>query len=270
MSVTIHEVLGDLRAPALDERDKGDKFERLIQTYLRNDPEWTASSPTSGCGRSGQAATAAPTPASTWSPRTATDDGFTAIQCKFYAADAHGRQGRHRLVPRPPRARPSSRQRYIFDTAKGWSRNADETLEGQRSRCSASTSATSTTPAIDWSQYSWTTPEVLVHDRPEDSCALTRRGPWTTYAPASPTHDRGKLIMACGTGKTFTSLKIAEDLVGAGGTRAVPGAVHPAAVPVAAGVDGQRARSTSGRSRSAPTSGSAARPPTTPTCRPST
>ncbi len=29
--------------------------------------------------------------------------------------------------------------------------------------------------------------------------------------------DRGKLIMACGTGKTFTSLKIAEDLVGKGG-----------------------------------------------------
>lgn len=29
--------------------------------------------------------------------------------------------------------------------------------------------------------------------------------------------DRGKLIMACGTGKTFTSLKISEDLVGKGG-----------------------------------------------------
>jgi len=29
--------------------------------------------------------------------------------------------------------------------------------------------------------------------------------------------DRGKLIMACGTGKTFTGLKIAEDMVGAGG-----------------------------------------------------
>src|SRR5206468_78840 len=26
-------------------------------------------------------------------------------------------------------------------------------------------------------------------------------------------HDRGKLIMACGTGKTFTALKIAETLV---------------------------------------------------------
>jgi predicted helicase len=29
--------------------------------------------------------------------------------------------------------------------------------------------------------------------------------------------DRGKIIMACGTGKTYTSLKIAEDLVGTGG-----------------------------------------------------
>ena len=31
-------------------------------------------------------------------------------------------------------------------------------------------------------------------------------------------HDRGKLIMACGTGKTFTALRIAEQHVGAGGT----------------------------------------------------
>src|SRR6185437_13949456 len=30
-------------------------------------------------------------------------------------------------------------------------------------------------------------------------------------------HARGKLIMACGTGKTFTSLRIAEALVPAGG-----------------------------------------------------
>jgi len=31
-------------------------------------------------------------------------------------------------------------------------------------------------------------------------------------------HDRGQLIMACGTGKTFTSLRLAEQLVGPGGT----------------------------------------------------
>lgn len=32
------------------------------------------------------------------------------------------------------------------------------------------------------------------------------------------TADRGKLIMACGTGKTFTSLRIAEELAGSGKT----------------------------------------------------
>ncbi len=40
MSVTIHEVLDELRASALDERDKGDKFERLMQGYFRTDPQW--------------------------------------------------------------------------------------------------------------------------------------------------------------------------------------------------------------------------------------
>ncbi len=30
--------------------------------------------------------------------------------------------------------------------------------------------------------------------------------------------DRGQMIMACGTGKTFTSLRLAEQVVGAGGS----------------------------------------------------
>jgi len=42
VTATIYEVLGDLRANALDERDKSDEFERLIKTYLLNDSEWSA------------------------------------------------------------------------------------------------------------------------------------------------------------------------------------------------------------------------------------
>lgn len=45
---TIHDVLGELRATSVDERDKGDKFERLIQSYLTTDPEWTAKFPDVG------------------------------------------------------------------------------------------------------------------------------------------------------------------------------------------------------------------------------
>ena len=52
-------------------------------------------------------------------------------------------------------------------------------------------------------------------------------------------NDRGKLIMACGTGKTFTALKIAERTGGRcrRPLGAVPGAVDLAAVADAAGVD---------------------------------
>jgi len=35
---TVHDVLGELRDAAWDERDKGDRFERLIASYLRTDP----------------------------------------------------------------------------------------------------------------------------------------------------------------------------------------------------------------------------------------
>lgn len=70
--------------------------------------------------------------------------------------------------------------------------------------------------AFDWSQYSWSTPEVLVSTgkkalRPHQERALL------DVFDGFRTHERGKLVMACGTGKTYTSLKIAEELVGAGG-----------------------------------------------------
>ena len=40
MSASIHDVLDKLRETALDERDKGDRFERLVLNLLRTKPEW--------------------------------------------------------------------------------------------------------------------------------------------------------------------------------------------------------------------------------------
>ena len=70
--------------------------------------------------------------------------------------------------------------------------------------------------------------------------------------------DRGKLIMACGTGKTFTALKIAEDdRARQGGARAVPRAVALPALADAARVDGRSDESRCTASPSARTSTSA-------------
>src|SRR4051812_7140234 len=40
VTTTIYELLDELRRASLDERDKGDKFERLVRAYLLSDPQW--------------------------------------------------------------------------------------------------------------------------------------------------------------------------------------------------------------------------------------
>ena len=69
---------------------------------------------------------------------------------------------------------------------------------------------------IEWEQFDFSAPGDLVE--------TTRKSLWSHQVTAVEKvragfgeSDRGKLVMACGTGKTFTPLKIAEEHVGAGG-----------------------------------------------------
>ena len=217
MSVTIHEVLGDLRASALDERDKGDKFERLVQSFLRTDPEWTAKFDDVWTWTE-------------WPERgTRTDTGidlvakvreadtYAAIQCKFYDENAHGREGRHRLLPVRARRRPSSALATSSTPPRAGRRTPTRRSRARWSRSSGSTSATSRTPASTGPTTRGRPPRCCPPPAPR-RCGRTRRSALDDVRAGSPTADRGKLIMACGTGKTFTSLQIAEDLVGEGGS----------------------------------------------------
>lgn len=216
MPTTIHEVLADLRATALDKRDQGDKFERLMSTYLRTDPEWTAKFSdvwlwTDWPERAGRPDTGIDLVA-----KNRDDDGYTAIQCKFYAAESTVAKADIDSFLSAS-SRDEFTQRYIFDTARAWSGNATATLEGLSVPVQRVDIGYLDEVNIDWSGYSWTTPEVLPTAgpkqlRPHQVAALADVRAGLTE------HDRGKLIMACGTGKTFTSLRIAEDIVGEGGT----------------------------------------------------
>ncbi len=216
MSVTIHEVLGELRASALDQRDKGDKFERLVQSFLRTDPEWTAKFEDVWTWTDWPLRGNRPDTGIDLVAKVRESDTYAAIQCKFYGAGGTVAKGDiDSFLSASSKAEFSAR--YIFDTAKGWSKNADDTLEGQLVPVQRVGMGYFEDAGIDWSDYSWSTPDVLPTTgpkklRPHQNAALedVRAGLADT--------DRGKLIMACGTGKTFTSLRIAEDLVGEGGS----------------------------------------------------
>lgn len=212
MTGTIHAVLDRLREESLDERDKGDKFEQLIRAYLTTDPEWTSRFSevwrwSDWPGRAGRPDTGIDLVAAN-----ADDDGLTAIQCKFYATDRTVAKGDIDSFISASASQQCT-GRIVFDTAAGWSANAEDTLaSGVAQRVDIGYLADA---QIDWNQFSWATPQIVVPTgkkslRPHQQRALD------DVKAGLTTHDRGQLIMACGTGKTFTSLRIAEELAGAG------------------------------------------------------
>ena len=138
---------------------------------------------------------------------------FHAVQCKNYSADysiqkndidsfftASGKQW--------------FTHRYIVTTTNKWSKNAREALTNQQIPVSVINLEDLENSQIDWSQFQIKDKPVLKAKkglRPHQQSALKH-----VETRFNGGETRGKLIMACGTGKTFTALKIAEKMAGKG------------------------------------------------------
>ena len=206
MSNTIHSILEEFREAATSNRDLGDKFERLIANYLVTDPiykdqfsdvwlwsEWP--------GRGNK-------------PDTGIDliakdrytGEFCAIQCKFFDPDYSLQKADIDSFFTTSGKEPFT-SRMIVSTTDKWSNHAEEALEHQRipvTRLRVQDLANST---IDWSQFSLAKPRAL-KEKPKKKLRDDQKEAVTKVIDGLKKADRGKLIMACGTGKTFTSLKI--------------------------------------------------------------
>ena len=210
---SLEKVLNRFRNAAASEREKGTYFEELIVAYLKHEPfyadlysqVWTFRDWAVSHGKDG------------------TDKGIDlvaqtkkgelhAIQCKFYAPD-------HRIEKKDIDSfmaasgqRPFV-NRFIICTTNHWGNNAEAMLENQQIPVSKIDLAALEQSVIDWEKYA---PDkaLVIHDkkklRPHQETAVKN------VLKGFETADRGKLIMACGTGKTFTSLKIAEAQAGKG------------------------------------------------------
>ena len=97
MTVTVHDVLGELRSASWDERDKGDRFERLIAAYLHTDPLYVQKYDevwrwSDWPGRDGRPDTGIDLVAQACHRRTVRNP------VQVLRSDPHAAQGRHRLV----------------------------------------------------------------------------------------------------------------------------------------------------------------------------
>ncbi|WP_226759152.1 DEAD/DEAH box helicase [Arthrobacter sp. SO3] len=138
------------------------------------------------------------------------DGGFTAIQCKFYA-EGHRIQKQDIDSFISASGKQTFTHRLIVDTTgRDWSPNAEEMLDNQHLPIQRIGLTDFRNSNIDWATYELTDPsqaprlhekkQLRTHQHEAVNAALT----------GFETNHRGKLIMACGTGKTFTALKIAE------------------------------------------------------------
>ncbi len=140
-------------------------------------------------------------------------EGYVAIQCKFYKAD-------HQISKKDIDSFIAASGKDIFkyrllvdSTEVELSDNVNAMIKGQAIPVYRIDLRHMENSRIDWQIFA-TKQEVLLKStkepRPHQEEAIKK------VCDGLQEADRGKLIMACGTGKTFTSLKIAETIAGKG------------------------------------------------------
>ena len=212
---TIEKLLDKLYYSATSEADKGAKFERLTKAFLQADTSWA--------DRFGDVWLWGEWPGNGGKHDTGIDlvareresGDLVAIQCKFFDP-ATKLTKQHIDSFLSDSGKDPFTRRIVVSTALEWGPNAEAAIHGQTKPVSRIGLEHFAESSIDWDDFSFETPELLEQKerkrlRPHQQEALS------AVRDGFDTHDRGKLIMACGTGKTFTALKIAEDLVPLGG-----------------------------------------------------
>ncbi len=207
-------LLTTYRSASVTEREKGTYFEELVCTYLRNEATyrdlyekvWTYAQWAKEQGLSGKDA------GIDLVARTQGTGQYHAIQCKLYAEDYKVQKKDIDSFFTASGKTPFS-HRVIVTTTNNWSEHAEDALQGQQPPVSKIDLQALEDSQIDWAKYQ---PNQAVALKAKKQLRDHQQTALNAVAAGLKDAERGKLIMACGTGKTFTSLKIAEQQTGKG------------------------------------------------------
>lgn len=212
------QTLDRIRSIAETEARKGRIFERLMKTYFSKDPlyserftqvwlwpEWATGQPHFDGTDIGIDLVAAER-----------QGGVCAIQCKCYAPGTRISKV-HLDSFIAASARDPFTSRIVVDTGAEWGPNATKTIDRLKPACAVLRFADLARRPFDWPDLASAEPEALALRAEAYSLRPHQREALEAVVEGLRAHDRGKLIMACGTGKTFTALHIAEEIAGNGG-----------------------------------------------------
>ena len=218
MTGSFQRTLDHLRSIADSEAGKGRLFERLMKTFFLGDPlyqerfsdvrlwsEWAAARPDFDGADTGVDLVAEER-----------RGGYCAIQCKCYAPGTQ--------ISKPhldsfiaASARDPFTARIVVDTGDGWGPNARKTVERLKPACTVLRFGDLASRPFDWPDLARGAPEDLAFRQEPFRLRPHQQAAFDDVVAGFERHDRGKFVMACGAGKTFTALRIAEAVAGVGG-----------------------------------------------------
>ena len=213
--MTITELLDELRGLFGNERDKGTAFEKLIKMFLESEPKywntlsnvwtWKDFPYRDNIGDIGIDLVA----------KTYTNE-YWAIQCKFYDEEhTISKEDVDTFLASSSKmfyvdGKPTKYSyRLIASTTDKYNKNAEIELRNQDPQVGRLGIADLLESQIDWKKYSLMSKKMEVKDK--KSPRKHQIDAISDVLNGFKNYNRGKLIMACGTGKTFTSLRIAEE-----------------------------------------------------------
>lgn len=137
------------------------------------------------------------------------DGGYCAIQCKCYSDTTQISKPHIDSFISASNREPFS-ARIFVDTAGGWNTNARKTILGLEPKCQVMRFDDLASAQFDWPDLVRGAPEDLRFRHEAFKLRPHQQAAFDDVMRGFEEHERGKLVMACGTGKTFTALRIAE------------------------------------------------------------
>lgn len=218
MTTPLQNLLSQFRQQTKTERDKGTSFENLMVQYFKTEPVYRSQykdvlSYADWVDQYGNALNITNKKDVGIDLVGVTLDGeYHAIQCKNYNPDETISKNEIDSFFTAS-GKKYFTHRIIVSTTDNWTKNAEEALENQNPPVSKIDLHYLEQSVIDWSKYQDHAKTIL---KPQKTLRDHQQTALDAVQHGLKTADRGKLIMACGTGKTFTSLKIAEAMAGKG------------------------------------------------------
>lgn len=198
--------------------DRGALFERLMLRYFQLDPTLSQQYEQVWLWRDWPDRNGKPDTGIDLVARERDTGDYTAIQCKFYEPTHTLGKGDIDAFFTASGKRPFT-NRVIISTTDKWGKNAEDALRDQHIPVQCIGMADIAEAPVDW-DIAWPQGELAVEltpaekNQPRPHQVEAIQAVMDGFAVGN---DRGKLIMACGTGKTFTALKIAETVAAENG-----------------------------------------------------